>query len=110
MNIEEIKLIVNAPLLSEEEKRSLIISSIAADEKAIPDILEILAFERKENNKLLVDTNAELSRAFIVLKDENVRANKKVIVDPKWVVEQIKDHYLKWQHRIKCCYPVDGLT
>jgi hypothetical protein len=39
--------------------------------------------ERKQNKELILDTNAELSRALLVLNDENLKTNKKVIAEPK---------------------------
>jgi len=50
-----------------------------------------------------------LSRALIVLNDNNLKYNKKVVAEPKWVVGEIKKHYLKWKDYIKCTFNVEGL-
>lgn len=54
------------------------------DKKVIPTILEMLQQERLKD-ELILDSNAELSRALIVLKDSNLKSNKNIIADPKWV-------------------------
>ena len=108
MDIKTIKQIVNSNLPADHQERA-ILSVLADDKKVIPYIMEILDNERKQTKELLLDTNAELSRALIVLKDDNLRYNKKVVADPKWVVGEIKKHYLKWKDYIKCTFNVDGL-
>lgn len=108
MDIKTIKEIVNSRM-DEGYQRKAILSVIADDKKAIPYIMEILDNEREQKEKLILDSNVELSRALIVLNDENLKSNKKIIVNPKWVVEEIKKHYLKWSDIIKCNFNVDGL-
>lgn len=108
MDIKSIKQIVNSNL-SEEYQKNAILSIIANDKKAIPYILEILNNERKENKELILDSNMELSRALIVLDDDNLKSNKKVVTDPKWVAGEIKKHYLKWKNVITCNFKIDGL-
>lgn len=109
MDIKKIKDIVNANFRDEITEK-LILSVIADDKKAIPTILNILQTEREQKEELLLDTNAELSRALIVLKDKNLKYNKKIIVDPKWVVEQIINHYKKWNDYIGCCFKIRELN
>lgn len=58
---------------------------------------------------MILDQNSELSRALVILEDDNLKPNNKVFCDPKWVAEEIKKHYLKWQHIIKCNFNVEGL-
>jgi hypothetical protein len=108
MDIKSIKQIVNSDLPNEYQEKA-ILSILADDKKVIPYIMEILESERKQKKELLLDTNAELSRALLVLNDENLKANKKVVAEPKWVVGEIKKHYLKWKDYIKCNFKVDGL-
>lgn len=109
MNIKTIKEIVNSGM-DEGNQRKAILSVIANDVKAIPYIMEILDNERKQKQELILDSNAELSRALIVLSDENLKSNKKIIANPKWVAEEIKKHFLKWSNIIKCNFNVDGLS
>lgn len=97
MNIELIKSVVNDDLLLESQKRSRIIQIIAEDKQAIPDLLSILNEERNVNRTLITDMNSELSRAAVVLKDIS-----KPVAEPKWIVEQIKLFYAKWERSIKC--------
>ena len=108
MNIKSIKQIVNSDLPNDYQEKA-ILSILADDKKVIPYIMEILENERKQSKELILDTNSELSRALLVLNDENLKTNKKVVADPKWVVGEIKKHYLKWKDYIKCNFKVDGL-
>lgn len=109
MNIKAIKAIVNSNN-SDEYKESLIISVISMDKKVIPAILEILQQERIKKDELILDSNAELSRALIVLKDNNLKSNKKIISDPKWVSGEIIKHYQKWKDFVRCNFKVEGLS
>lgn len=108
MNIEAIRAIVNSSLPESEKRRSILLI-IADDKKAIPFIMEILDNERHQTKELLLDTNSELSRALVVLNDSNLKYTKKIIADPKWVVGEIKKHYIKWKDYISCTFKVDGL-
>ena len=108
MDIKSIKQIVNSDLPTDYQEEA-ILSILADDKKVIPYIMEILENERKQSKELILDTNSELSRALLVLNDENLKSNKKVVADPKWVVGEIKKHYHKWQNHIKCNFKVDGL-
>lgn len=108
MDIKSIKQIVNSDLPNDYQEKA-ILSIISNDKKVIPYILEILENERKHSKNLILDTNSELSRALLVLCDENLKSNKKVVAEPKWVVGEIKKHYLKWKDYIKCNFKIDGL-
>ena len=106
MDIKKIKEIVNSSI-PEEVMPDYILSIIANDKKAITYILEILKHERHIHEELILDTNAELSRAYLVLNDKNLKWNKKVITEPTWVVEQIKLHYEKWKDVIRCNFKIN---
>lgn len=108
MDIKQIRNIIKANFRDEITEK-LILSVIADDKEAIPTILNILQAERERKEELLLDTNSELSRALIVLKDKNLKYNKKIVVDPKWVVEQIINHYKKWKDYIGCCFRIEEL-
>ena len=109
MNIKKIKEVINLDI-SDEQKEIYILSIIADDKKAIPTILNILNSEREKREELILDSNAELSRALIVLKDDNLKYNKKIIADPKWVSGEIIKHYQKWKDYVKCNFKVDGIS
>ena len=108
MDIKKIREIVSLGL-PEQTIEMLILGVIAEDKNAIPTILKILESERNDNRELLLDTNLELSRALIVLNDANLRWNKKCSPTPRWIVGEIKKHYIKWKDKISCCYKIDGL-
>ena len=108
MNIQKIKDIINTNI-PDELKEIYILNVISEDPNVIPTILNILEEERSRNNELILDSNTELSRALVVLKDKNLKYNKKIIADPKWVVDQIILHYKKWQEQIKCGFKMEGL-
>ena len=63
MDLKRIELILQQPMWDDNMKRNAIIKTIAADEKAIPDILAILNDERKFNHELISDLCLEVSRA-----------------------------------------------
>jgi hypothetical protein len=109
MDIQKITTIVNSNEISNDIKSKFILEIIATDKNIIPSILNILEIERTKNNELILDQNAELSRALIVLKDENLKYNKKIISDPKWVVGEIIKHYKKWKDIIRCNFKIDEL-
>lgn len=110
MNIKSIKEVVNNDALPDSVKEQIIIRILANDKKVIPTILEILENERSETHELLLDTNLELSRAFILLEDPNLGKKKpKPRIELTFVTGEIRKHYLKWQDRIKCCFKIEGL-
>jgi hypothetical protein len=108
MNLEKIKDIVNSDH-SNEYKESVIINILSEDKKIIPIILEMIQIERNRTEELILDSNAELSRALIVLKDKNLKCNKNIIADPKWVVGEIIKHYQKWKDYIRCNFNINEL-
>jgi len=109
MNIKEIGLIANHPNISDELKRTYIISLLASDKQVIPDILEILASERKNSEELILDQNFELSRSLIVLQSKHLKWSKNIVAEPSWVSGEIVKHYKKWKDRIKCNFKIKGL-
>ena len=109
MDIKKIKEVINLDI-SDELKEIYILSIIADDKKAIPTILNILDNEREKREELILDSNVELSRALIVLNDDNLKYSKKIIAEPKWVAGEIIKHYQKWKDYVKCNFKVDGLS
>lgn len=110
MDINKIKQVVNSSVITDAQKESYILSILSEDKNVIPMILGILDAERDTNRDVLLETNAELSRALVVLKDNNLKWNKKIIADPEWVVGEIIKHYQKWKGYVKCNFKVDGLS
>ena len=108
MDIKKIRDIINLNL-PDEVTENYLIAIIAEDKNVIPTILTLLNGERELKEKLLLDTNAELSRALVVLQDKNLKYNKKIIADPQWVVGEIIKHYKKWKDYIGCCFKIKEL-
>jgi hypothetical protein len=96
MDIKSIKQVVNSGL-PKDYQEDAILSILASDKKVVTYLLEMLKIERSDNREYILDSNMELSRALIVLNDVHLKAGKKIIADPKWVVGEINKHYLKWK-------------
>lgn len=110
MDLKKIKEIVNSNL-PHKIQESAILSVLSHDEKVIPHMLEILENERNHSKELLLDTNVELSRALVTLdsKPTTPSAKRDLKEQTTYVVGEIKNHYLKWEDYIKCCFKVQGL-
>lgn len=72
MDLKKLKEILNCDL-PDDMQRQLIIRTIAEDEQAIPDILDFLAYERKQKKKLVKEFNFQLSRAHLGLEKANYK-------------------------------------
>ena len=90
MNISKIKEIVTNPLLDDHAKRTLIITIIADDVTAIPDVLGILDRERTKRKELISDMNVLLSKADAALDSPKLNKNK-------FIQKEVKDLYIKWK-------------
>lgn len=108
MDIKSIKSVLDNNLLPDDVKGDIILSIIALDKNALPMILKILDSEREKNEELIMESNAELSRALITLQDPNI-GKKKPIIELSFVIGEIKKHYIKWQNTIKCNFKIKGL-
>lgn len=102
MNISKIKEIVNDNFYPDDIKRHLIISIISKDEEAIPDILKILAEERKRKKKLINEFNLQLSRAHIVL--EGAKFTKKSLNHDHFVEREIEGFYHNFKDDVHHLY------
>jgi len=69
MNLNKIKEIIEIPLISEADKKNLIVDEISKSEDVVPTILMILNAERERKNKLVNTMNLLLSKADIGLKE-----------------------------------------
>jgi hypothetical protein len=67
MDIKSITKIVTDPFTNEEQKKRLIVNTLAKDDNILSDILSILHEERTLKKELLTDMNLELSRAHIFI-------------------------------------------
>lgn len=94
MKIENIRTVVNSNLPDSLKERT-ILHILADDKNVIPYLLIMLQTERESKEELILDSNAELSRAATVLQNPE-------LADSSWVLEQIKLHYEKWKEVIKC--------
>ena len=104
MNLDEIKEIINSDL-PDEIKESQLIESIANDENAVPNIMLMLAFERKTNKNLLMDMNLELSRAhiYIDMKPEGKQETKDSF-NKAFIMDEIAKFYIKYKGKIVHCF------
>lgn len=107
MNIKEIKKVVNSGE-SEEMQRRLILHIIARDKKAIPDIMEMLAIERKDNSELIRDMNHELSRTHIFIEglpeEKPKKKDEKEGFSRKFVLGEIEKFYSTYRTRVTHCF------
>ena len=108
MDLKSIKLFVDSDM-DDGTKKNLILDVIAKDKNAIPYVMEMLYRERETAKDLILDSNLELSRALLVLKDENLKWNDKVIANPEWVAGEIIKHYKKWKNYVKCNFKIKEL-
>lgn len=72
-------------------------------------INSFLKNKKNFNKKLLLNTNKELSRTLVCLNDDNIKVNKKAILNPKGVVSKIKKHYTKYKNYIFCNFKINDL-
>lgn len=108
MNIKAIEEILKLEI-PYQSKESEIIRILAADKNVVPIILRILDAERDESHELLTDINVELSRSLVAIEDKNIGIKGKQIIERDFVIGEIKKFYLKWQHKIHCCFKIKGL-
>jgi hypothetical protein len=101
MNLGKIKEVVNGPY-AESIKEDLILKILSDDKDVIPTMMKILQHERDENSKLISDSNLELSRALVAFDGEK-------IVAKSFIVGEIKKHFIKWQHKVRCCFKFKDL-
>lgn len=90
MDINKIRTIVNTNngIITESEKRGLIIAVIAEDPRAIPDILYVLDAERRKKKELISELNTLLSKADAAL--DATRLNK-----GGFIQKEVKQFYVK---------------
>ncbi len=69
MNLNKIKEIIEMSLISETDKKNLIVDEISKSEDVVPTILMILNAERKRKNELVNTMNLLLSKADVGLEE-----------------------------------------
>lgn len=109
MDLVKIKEIVNNDELPNFIKEHRLLTVLSNNDDIIPIILKILEFQRKEQRELLIDTNLELSRAFVLIDNTKVQSLNIIVPEPSFIVSEIRKHYKKWQHKIRCCFNITGL-
>lgn len=82
----------------------MILKYLSQDEMVIPSLLQILEMERVAKEELLKDMNLELSRTAVCLEDKQIMKDK-----GQWILEQVKVFYNKWEHKIRCCFKMEGI-
>lgn len=98
MNIKKLREILAIPA-SDANLRSAVLEMLAEDENVIPDLLEILHYERQQDKKLRQELNLELGRAHVVIRDKKVYKKLQSFVD-----EEICKFYKKWKGKIGHCF------
>ena len=102
MNLSYIKTVIEKKGVPNEIKEDLILKELAESPKSIPFMLKMLEYERVQQKELLLDTNLELSKALLcIVKPKTMKKD--------WAIEQIKNHYKKWAHKIRCCFKFNDL-
>lgn len=110
MDIKSITKIVTDPFTNEEQKRRLVISTLAKDDNIISDVLEILKEERVLKNELLIDMNLELSRAHIFIDSfmppvpKLKKGEKGEDFSKSFVLDEIAKFYLKYKSMVRHCF------
>ena len=103
MNLEQIRLVLDYPLMDDTTKENLIIQILSRDSKVIPTILSILENERKSSKELILDMNLELSRCHIAIdKPEMIQQKNGFTRD--FLRENVKNFYIKYKDVIGHCF------
>lgn len=97
MNLKKIQEIINDGFLPNESKEQMILNVLSEDENLIPQLLEILEYERKRKKKLLSEMNLELSRAHLTIE-------KPEINEKNFVFNKIVKFYHKNEDQIRHCF------
>lgn len=95
MNLNKIKEIIEMPLISEADKKNLILNEISKSDDVIPTILMILNSERERNNELVSTMNLLLSKADVGLKEPKLN-------EDGFMQKEISEFYDKAE--IKHCF------
>lgn len=101
MDLNRLKDILNSSN-SDDMKRHMIIKVLADDEAVIPDILDLLAYERKRKKKLITEINFQLSRAHIAL--EKGKFDKKGLNGDHFIEKEIEGFYHSFSDQVGHCF------
>lgn len=101
MDLNSLKDILNGGY-PDDIKRHMIIKTLAADEEVIPDILDILAHERKRKKKLVEEMNFQLSRAHIGL--EKSKFAKTGLNGDRFIEKEIGNFYHNFKDQVGHCF------
>ena len=104
MDIQKIKHVVNSDL-SDPHKKQLLFDIMCENEALLPNMLELLARERKHKQALLGDMNLELSRADIYIEDYSKGdKNKKQSINKEFILSNITSFYEKYKGGVTHCF------
>jgi hypothetical protein len=101
MDLKGLKEILNGGY-PDDMKRQLVIKILADDEQVIPDILNILEYERKRKKKLVEEMNFQLSRAHIGL--EKSKFAKTGLNGDHFIEKEIGIFYHKFKDQVGHCF------
>jgi len=96
MDIKKIRDLLNSDI-PEEMQEYYLKYLISGDERAIPDILDILAAERVRKKEILDDINVLLSKADIGLDEPEINKDG-------FMQAEIKAFYAKYKNQIGHCF------
>ncbi len=102
MNFKKLKEALDQELLPDGAKRHLVLQILSEDEKLIPDLLQILQFERERKSKLLTEMNFQLSRAHLGL--EYATFKKKGVNGDRFMEKEITKFYIDHEDEIGHCF------
>lgn len=101
MNLKKIREILEQGLFPDDVKERMILKVLSEDENLIPQLLQILEYERQRKKKLLTEINFQLSRAHVGL--EVAKFDKKGLNGDRFMEKEITKFYIDNQEYIGHC-------
>lgn len=97
MDLERLKLILNASV-PDEMKENAIIDCLSKDDKVIIHLIQILESERKFKREMVNDLNLNLGRADVYIKDRpESKEEAKSSFNKEFVLKEIDKFYEKYK-------------
>jgi hypothetical protein len=96
MNLDNLKNIIDNPILTDNQKRNAIYEELSKDENAIITILMTIDAERKNKKQLIADLNVLLSKSHVALEEPKLNKDN-------FVQKEISKFYDSG--RIGHCFP-----
>lgn len=101
MNLKKIQQVLDQGLFPDDVKERMILKILSEDETLIPQLLQILEYERQRKKKLLTEINFQLSRAHVGL--EVAKFDKKGLNGDRFMEKEITKFYIDNQEQIGHC-------